>query len=180
MSTPSNWEREELLTYWKKVKETIHLFDNIIVLHTAQWSSLVMAMIGASAITFASSNLVAGILALAALTAALLGLWKVRFYYELLEEALKVGEDVEKLIFKSEEVRNKFGLTHRLTKTSTKPFFGIIFFGWSIFLPFIVLAALSSILALFYFQVILTLDTILWFGAITTIIVFILFMRAQT
>lgn len=169
---------EELLTYWRKVKETIHLFDDIIVRHTAQWSNILLVMIGASAVAYSFSNFVAGTLASAAAIAAILGLWKCYFYYELLEEALRVGIDVEKLIFKGEE--NEFGLTHRLTNISTRTFFGLIFFGWSVFLPFVVLAALSSTLALIYFKIIITLDAILWIGAIATIIVIILFMRART
>jgi len=170
-------ETEELLTYWRKVKETIHMFDDIIVRYTVQWTNILLVMIGASAIAYSFSNLIAGTLASAAFIAAILGLWKVYFYYELLEEALNVGIDVEKLIFKGEE--HNFGLTHRLTSISKRPIFGLIFFGWSIFLPFIVLAALSSILALFYFKIIITLEAILWLALITTIIIFILLMHQE-
>ena len=168
---------EELLTYWRKVKETIHLFDEIIVRHTAQWSNILLVMIGASAVAYSFSDLVAALLASGATIASILGLWKCYFYFELLEEALRVGVDIEKLIFKGEE--REFGLTHRLKSISTRQFLGLIFFGWSIFLPFIVLAVLSSALAAIYFKVIITLDVIPWIITITTIIIAILVVRLR-
>ena len=129
-------------------------------------------MIGASALAYSVDKLIAGSLSSAAFIAALLGLWKVYFYYELLEEALNVGEDVEKLIFKSEEL--KFALTHRLKSVSTRKFLGLVFFGWSIFLPFVVLAVLSLILTAFYFEQIITLEFVPWLGMITMGTLFLL------
>lgn len=148
----SNMTLPELVTYWKKVKETIHVFDKIIVQYVVQWSAVLLGIIAASVVVFPTSNLIAGIISLTAIGVSLpIGL-KCFFYCKMLEEALSVGLELEKLIFKGDEGR--FGLSHRLCKISTKKYFGITFFKWTIFLPFVILAILSSILALFYFNVI--------------------------
>ena len=146
---------KELLTYWKKVKETIHLFDNIIVRYVVQWSNILLIMIGASALAYPTSNLIAGTFSLAAAIVSVPIAIKCKFYYELLEEALSLGIDVEKLIFKGDESQ-KLGLTYRLTSISTRTIAGSTFFAWSIYLPFVVIFILSLTLAAFYFTLITT------------------------
>jgi hypothetical protein len=151
----------DLITYWKKVKETIHLFDKIIVQYVVQWSAVLLAMIGASVLAFSASNLAAGVISITAILVSFPIAVKCFFYYELLEEALRLGLEIEKLIFKGEE--NKFGLTHRLCKISTRTYLEITFFGWTIFLPFVILAISSLTLSVFYLAVITTLRDIFLF-----------------
>lgn len=146
-------DTKDLLTYWKKVKETIHLFDNIIVRYVVQWSNILLIMIGASVLAYPTSNLIAGTFSLAAAIVSVPIAIKCKFYYELLEEALHLGIDVEKLIFEGDESQ-KLGLTYRLSKISTRPIAGTTFFAWSIFLPFVVIFILSLTLAAFYFTLI--------------------------
>jgi len=158
-SLPANWANSlsgnlELIEYWKKVKETIHLFDEIIVKYIIQWSAILLAIVGASAVVFSNSSpkvdfsLLAGIVALTAFLISIPILIKCWFYYELLEEALRVGEDVEDAMFKN--TADKIGLTHRLTHISTRRRLGITFFGWTILVPFIFLSVMSLTLMAYY------------------------------
>lgn len=166
---------KDLLSYWKKVKETIHLFDKIIVQYVIQWSAVLLGMIGASVIIFPQSSLLAGMISLTAILVSLPIAMKCFFYYELLEEALCLGLEIEKLIFKGEE--NKFGLTHRLCNISTRKYLEITFFGWTIFLPFVILAALSLTLAFFYFNLITTpMNSILFLFALLGGIAFVILL----
>lgn len=176
----------ELVEYWKKVKETIHLFDNIIVRYVVQWSNILLVMIGASVLiitqaqSFAMSGLIAGTISLAACIVAFPIAMKCYFYYELLEEALLVGLEIEKLIFKDERRVAELGLTHRLTQISTRRIWGVTFFGWSIFLPFVFLAFLSLTLALFFLNVIKTPQEItLWLLTAPTAIVVVIFLLSR-
>ena len=159
-----------LIEYWKKTKETIHLFDEIIVKYVIQWSAVLLAMVGASTLIFAQTKLIeeasttvvseygliAGIIAITAILVSIPIAIKCWFYYELLEEALRLAEDIEVMIFEDEELAKSLGLTHRLVLISTKKLWGTTFFGWTIFLPFIFLMVASSTLTLFYFNVIAT------------------------
>jgi len=128
-----------------------------------------LAIIGASGVVYSNCigaggevyydfRLIAGIISLAAILVSFPIGVKCYFYYELLETALLVGLEVEKLIFKDagNGSEDTFGLTHRLYKISTKKFLSITFFGWTIFLPFIILAEVSLGLAVFYFDLIKT------------------------
>ena len=149
-----------LVEYWKKVKETIHLFDEIIVKYVIQWSAVLLALVGASAVVFSSStpevdfSLLAGIVALAAILISIPIAIKCYFYYELLEEALKVAKDLERVMFDNDvykDLAKKVGLTLRLTEISTRSKFGITFFGWTIFIPFVFLFMICLALMLYYF-----------------------------
>ncbi|MDH5483390.1 MAG: hypothetical protein OEY22_11040 [Candidatus Bathyarchaeota archaeon] len=165
--------QSELIEYWKKVKETIHLFDGIIVRYVVQWSNVLLVMVGASVVVFSQAqtySMIAGGIALAACIIAFPIAIKCYFYYELLEEALKVGLEIEKLIFQDNNRANQLGLTHRLTNISTRKTYGMTFFGWSIFLPFAFLAFLSLTLALVFFGAITTLlEFLLWITIAPTI-----------
>ena len=150
----SDMKKSELIAIWKKVKETIHVFDKIVVQYVVQWSAVMLGMIGASAIVYPSSGTIAGTISLTAIVVSIpIGL-KCFFYYQLLEESLLVALEMEKLIFKDEvEI---LGLTHRLEAISRRPYMEMTFFGWTIFLPFLILTASSSTLSLFYFDIIQT------------------------
>lgn len=150
-----------LVEYWKKVKETIHLFDGIIVKYVIQWSAILLALVGASAVVFSSStaevdfSLLAGIIAFATFLISIPIAIKCWFYYELLEEALKVAEDIEKIMFHNDVHKNlaeELGLTLRLTKISTKRKLGIPIFGWTILIPFVLLFVICLALMLIYFN----------------------------
>ena len=180
-SMSSNMNLQDLLTYWKKVKDTIHLFDKIIVQYVVQWSAVLLGIIGASVLVASQpnlvpsqSNVIAGLISLTAILVSIPIAIKCFFYYELLEEALCLGKEIEKMIFKGDE--SKYGLTHRLCSISTRTYLGITFFGWTIFLPFLILAALSLTLASFYFGVITTSTNIVLFlfGLLGTMAVVIL------
>ena len=153
-------DRAVLVEYWKKVKETIHLFDEIIVKYVIQWAAILLAIVGGSALVFGNStpeidfSLLAGIVALSATLISIPIAIKCWFYYQLLEEALRVAEDIEEVMFNNDEDTNlakKLGLTLRLTKISTKQVLGIKFFGWTILAPFAFLFAISLLLMLYYF-----------------------------
>lgn len=159
MPVPANWKnalksKQRLIEYWKKVKETIHLFDDIIVKYEIQWSAILLAIAGASAAVYSSTNtivdssLLAGIVALTAFLISIPILIKCWFYYELLEEALRVAKNVENAIFNANA--DKIGLTHKLTQISTKRLLGITFFGWTILVPFIFLSLMSLTLMVYY------------------------------
>lgn len=164
------YESPGLIEYWKKTKETIHLFDEIIVKYVIQWSAVLLAMVGASTLIFAQTKvieeagttvvfeygLIAGIIAITAIFVSIPIAIKCWFYYELLEEALRVAEDIEVVLFEDKKLAKSLGLTHRLMLISTKKLWGTTFFGWTIFLPFIFLMVASSTLTLFYFNVIAT------------------------
>lgn len=148
-----------LVEYWKKVKETIHLFDGIIVKYVIQWCAILLALVGASAVVFSSStaevdfSLLAGIIAFATFLISIPIAIKCWFYYELLEEALRVAEDVEKIMFHSDVHKNlakELGLTLRLTKISTERKLGIRIFGWTIIIPFALLFVICIVLVLIY------------------------------
>ena len=157
------------MEYWKKTKETIHVFDRIIVQYEIQWSAIMLAMIGASALAFSTSSLVAGIISLTAIAVSFPIAIKCYFYYQLLEEALGVGLEIENILFQSDKAAcDKYGLTHRLCELSKKPYLEITYFGWTIFIPFVVLSASSLTLSLFYFEIISSLGDILW--SLTTIL----------
>lgn len=165
---------KELLRYWRKVKETIHVFDGIIVRYVVQWSAVLLGMIGASAVVYPDSSVISGLISLTTIVVSFPIAIKCYFYYELLEEALSLGLDIEKLIFKGEE--ETFGLTHRLCAVSTRKYLGMTFFGWVIFLPFVILFDLSLTLALFYFSVVKTpLEITLTLFAILGCTAFVLF-----
>ena len=181
----STMEFRDQLEYWKKVKDTIHLFDRIIVQYVVQWSAILLGMIGASVLVFSTSHLTAGVISLAAILVAFPIAIKCYFYYELLEEALSVGIDIEKLIFKTEPERQRFGLTHRLCSISTRQYLGITFFGWTIFLPFAILGLLSLTLSVFYFDMITTMKDIVLFlfgvlGAMFLVVLFLGFVSGNT
>ena len=148
---PTGLNPDQLLTYWRKVKETIHVFDDIIVRYVVQWSAVLLGMIGASVVVLPTSNLVAGAISLGALVVSFPIAINLYFYYELLEEALRIGIDVEKLIFKDEELASELGLTCRLFAVSAREYGGITFFGWTMFLIVGSFAAISLILSLVYF-----------------------------
>ena len=148
-----------LIEYWKKVKETIHLFDEIIVKYVIQWSAILLAIIGASTLVFSSSttevdySLLAAMVSLSAILISIPIAVKCYFYYELLEEALRVAEDVENVIFgRVRSHEPDIRLTHRLTAISTRKKLGITFFGWTIFIPFAFLFAISLTLMVYYFS----------------------------
>lgn len=165
----------DLIAYWKKVKETIHLFDGIIVRYVVQWSAVILGMIGASALVFPTSNSIAGLISLTAIIISVPIGVKCYFYYELLEEALSLGLKIEKLIFKGEEC--ELGLTHRLCAISTRKYLGITFFGWSIFLPFMILCVSSLTLALFYFKIVTTpVEIVLSLFAVLGGVAFVIFL----
>ena len=155
-------ERQPVLVeYWKKVKETIHLFDGIIVKYVIQWSAILLALVGASAVVFSSStqevdfSLLAGIVAFATILISIPIAIKCWFYYELLEEALKVAEGIEKIMFHNDVYGNlaeELGLTLRLTKISTKRKLRITIFGWTILIPFVFLFGMCLGLMLYYFN----------------------------
>ena len=154
-------DREVLVEYWKKVKETIHLFDDIIVKYAIQWSAFLLAIVGASTIVYQgttqelNSGFLAGIISLTAMLISIPIAFKCWFYYELLEEALRVAKDIERIMFLNENdnLANRVGLTLRLTSISTKPRLKIgTYFGWTIFLPFAFLFIISLGLMLFYFN----------------------------
>lgn len=142
---------DQLLMYWRKVKETIHVFDEIIIRYVVQWSAVLLGMIGASAVVLPESNVVAGLISCGAIVVACPIAIQCYFYYELLEEALRLGMDVEKLVFKDDKLASELGLTCRLCAISTRKFGGITFFGWAIFLIFGSFAGISFILSLVYF-----------------------------
>ena len=153
-------DKRVLVEYWKKVKETIHLFDEIIVKYVIQWSAVLLALVGASAVVFSKStlevefSLLAGIVALATILISIPIAIKCYFYYELLEEALKVARDIENVMFDNDvykDLAKKVGLTLRLTEISTKSKLGITFFGWTIFIPFAFLFLICLTLMLYYF-----------------------------
>ena len=150
-----------LIEYWKKVKETIHLFDGIIVKYVIQWSAILLAIVGGSAVVFSNSSpeldlsLIAGIVALSAIFICIPIAIKCFFYYELLEEALDVAQDIEKLMFDNfvdKNLANRVGLTHRLARISTERRLGITFFAWTICLPWVVVIVTSLVLASYYFS----------------------------
>lgn len=172
----SDMKMPELLTYWKKVKETIHVFDKIVVQYVVQWSAVMLGMIGAGALIYPTSSLIAGTISLTAIVVSIPIGVKCYFYYQLLEESLLVAIEMEKLIFKDEA--NRFGITHRLRVTSTRKYLDMTFFGWTIFLPFVILAASSSTLSLFYFHIIQTpSEILLWlFGILGFLMVGIFFL----
>jgi len=147
----SSLNPDQLLTYWRKVKETIHVFDDIIVRYVVQWSAVLLGMIGASVVVLPSSNLVAGAISLGALAISFPIAINLHFYYELLEEALCLGMDIEKLMFKDDKLASELGLTCRLCDISTRKFGGITFFGWTMFLIVGSFAAISLILSFVYF-----------------------------
>jgi hypothetical protein len=148
---PTDLTPDQLLAYWGKVKETIHAFDEIVVRYVIQWSAILLGMIGASVVVLPRSNLVAGVISCGAIVVSIPIAIKCYFYYELLEEALSLGMDVEKLIFKSDKLASELGLTCRLCAISTRKFAGITFYGWTMFLIFGCFAAISSALSLVYF-----------------------------
>lgn len=176
-----------LIEYWKKVKETIHLFDEIIVKYVIQWSAILLAIVGGSAVVFSNSSpevdfsLLAGIVALTAFLISIPILVKCWFYYELLEEALHLAEDVEIVMFKNKELADKIGLTHRLCKISTRRWVGTTFFGWTIFMPFIFLLVISVTLMLYYFDWVTTpIDVIVTVVLVPTIIVFLILVYKKS
>lgn len=153
-------EQQVLVEYWKKVKETIHLFDEIIVKYVIQWSAILLALIGASAFVFSSStpevdfSLLAGIVAFATILISIPIAIKCLFYYELLEEGLKVAKYIEEIMFHNDvykDLAKKIGLTIRLTEISTRKKLGITFFGWTIFIPFVLLFVICLVLMVYYF-----------------------------
>lgn len=154
MSDAEIMSRPQLLAYWRKVKETIHLFDKIIVQYVIQWSAVLLGIIGASVLAFSQSRTIAGVISLTAILVSLPIALKCFFYYELLEEALSLGKEIEKQIFRGRE--SEFGLTHRLCSISTRRYLEMTFFGWTIFIPFAILAVSSLTLALFYFDLVTT------------------------
>lgn len=142
---------DQLLTYWKKVKETIHVFDEIIVRYVVQWSAVLLGMIGASVVVLPASSLIAGTISCGAIIVSIPIAINCYFYYELIEETLRLGMDIEKLIFKDDKLASELGLTCRLCAISTRTFGGIPFFGWTMFLIFGSFATISSILSWVYF-----------------------------
>jgi len=145
-----------LIEYWKKVKETIHLFDEIIVKYVIQWSAVLLAIVGASTLVFSNStpevdfSFLAGMITLTAILISIPIAVKCYFYYELLEEALNVAKDVESIIFGTHTCDIR--LTHRLTRISTKERLGIKYFAWTILIPFALLFVISFGLMLYYFS----------------------------
>ncbi len=143
------------IEYWKKVKDTIHVFDKIVVQYVVQWSAVMLGMIGASALIYPSSGLIAGTVSLAAIVVSIPIGTKCYFYYQLLEEGLNVAIEMEKLIFVDgddlADFKN-FGLTYRLGLKSRSRHGEMTFYGLTIFLPFIILATSSMTLSFLYFQ----------------------------
>lgn len=172
----------EKIEYWKKVKETIHVFDRIVVQYIVQWSAVMLGMIGASAVVYPSSSLIAGTLTLTAIFVSIPIGVKCFFYYQLLERALLVAEEMETLMFKkgdNDEDLKKFGLTYRLGNLPRRRYEEITFFGWTIFLPFVILAASSITLSLVYFHTIETPGQVVQylFGVTGVLVVAIFFIN---
>lgn len=141
-----------------------------------------LGMIGASALIYPSSGLIAGTVSLTAIVVSIPIGTKCYFYYQLLEEGLEVATEMEKLIFVSgnslADFKN-FGLTYRLGSVSRRKYGEITFYGWTIFLPFVILAASSTTLSFLYFQVIKTpLEVVeLLFGSIGILMLVIFFIE---
>ena len=142
-----------LVSYWEKIKDTIHTFDNIITKFEVEGMTVLVGIISVSGIVYQFSSIAAGLIVLCALAMNIAMYVHCSFYYNLLVRALNVAIVVEKELF-GEEKANVLGLTNVLAQYSTMR--AALFFrqtrGRSMTLiSHIVIGFTCIILALFYF-----------------------------
>jgi len=142
-----------MVTYWEKIKDTIHTFDNIITKFEVQGMTVLVGIISVSGIVYEFSNIAAGMIVLCALAMNIAMLVHCSFYYNLLAKALEVAIVVENELFGEERARI-LGLTTVLATYSTTRvarFFGQTRGRFVTILSHIVIGFTCVILALFYF-----------------------------
>lgn len=142
-----------MVSYWEKIKDTIHVFDNIITKFEVEGMTVLVGIISVSGIVYQFSSIAAGLIVLCAFAMNIAMCVHCSFYYGLLLRALDVAIVVEKELF-GEEKANILGLTNVLADYSTMR--ASVFFGQTrgrsvTLISYVVIGFTCVILALFYF-----------------------------
>jgi hypothetical protein len=129
-----------MIEYWKKVKETIHVFDIMVARYIIQGFTLLGAPLSISAFVTNSSPFAALILAAVAVFAVFPIATQAWFYTKLLSESIDVAKLLETSMF--QDSSEEYGLTIRLTRISQTQ----MPFRYIVILPFLCIGAIAALM----------------------------------